>query len=30
MPEGLTVEQLQEQRNSDLSKITGAKRTPFW
>ena len=29
MPEGLTVEQLQEQRNSDLTKITGGKRAPF-
>jgi hypothetical protein len=26
MPEGLTVEQLQEQRNSDLTKITGVRR----
>ena len=30
MPEGLTVEQLQEQRNNDLTKITGGKRPPFW
>lgn len=29
MPEGLTVEQLQEQRNNDLTKITGGKRPPF-
>jgi hypothetical protein len=30
MQEGLTVEQLQEQRNNDLTKITGGKRPPFW
>jgi hypothetical protein len=29
MPEGLTVEQLQEQRNSELSKITGGRKQPF-
>jgi hypothetical protein len=29
MPEGLTVEQLQEQRNSDLTKITGVRRPPI-
>ena len=29
MPEGLTVEQLQEQRNSDLTKITGGRKQPF-
>lgn len=29
MPEGLTVEQLQEQRNSELTKITGVRRPPI-
>lgn len=29
MPEGLTVEQLQEQRNNDLTKITGGRKQPF-
>ena len=29
LPEGLTVEQLQEQRNSDLTKITGVRRPPI-
>ncbi len=29
MPEGLTVEQLQEQRNAELSKITGGRKQPF-
>jgi hypothetical protein len=30
MQEGLTVEQLQEQRNNELSKITGGRKPPFW
>jgi len=29
MPEGLTVEQLQEQRNNELTKITGGRKQPF-
>lgn len=29
MQEGLTVEQLQEQRNNELSKITGGRKQPF-
>jgi hypothetical protein len=29
MPEGITVEQLQEQRNSELNKITGNNKRPM-